>query len=235
MSLEDRSFAGPTAVGRYWIAHAEGFAVQSPSGRTLGIVRSVAVDPRTFEPLLVVDRSSRGGGRRRVVPGQRVASVLPWSRRLVLARAGRPPGRMRFVSVRAAGRRSVDAGRRTLGVAAVGSRRAAEWTTPHAAAALVAAGQLVRLAAFVALSAAVRIGRGVAAFAVWLAVVTPPAARAVRAWLARKRDDWPRRQRPAAPVLLARAIGRRGRTSFLARLRRPVLSGAWARRSRSGA
>src|SRR5438477_159096 len=58
VSLEDRSFAGPTAVGRYWIAHAEGFAVHSPSGRPLGVVRSVAVDPRTAEPLLVVDRPS---------------------------------------------------------------------------------------------------------------------------------------------------------------------------------
>jgi hypothetical protein len=235
VSLEDRSFAGPTAVGRYWIAHAEGFAVQSPSGRTLGVVRSVGVDPRTAEPLLVVDRLSLVGGRRRVVPGQRIATVLPWSRRLVLARAARRRSPSRSVPVRAAGRRSVDAGRRTLGTAAAGSRRAVEWTKPHAGAALVAAGRLVRFAALVALSAAARIVRGIAAFAVWLAVVTPPAARAVRAWLVRKRDDWPWRLWLTAPVRVARAIGRRGRTTRLARLRRPVLSGAWARRSRSGA
>jgi hypothetical protein len=232
VSLEDRSFAGPTAVGRYWIAHAEGFAVQSPSGRTLGVVRSVAVDPETAEALLVVDRSSLVSSRSRVVPGQRVASVLPWSRTLVLQEASRRP---RPERARNARRRSLEAARRSLADAGVRARRGAEWSRPRAAAAFALAAQLIRLAAFVLAAAAVRAARAFVQFAVWVAIVTPPAARAVRDWLARKRDEWPWRQWLLAPVRLARAIVRRVRGSSLARLRRPVLSAAWARRSRSGA
>jgi hypothetical protein len=248
VSLEDRSFAGPSAVGRYWIAHAEGFVVQSPAGRVLGIVRSVALDPTTAETLLVVERSSLVRSRSRVLSGQRVGTVFPWSRRLVLARASRParrlPARVRRSGRRAlaggrrsvaTGRRGLVAGRRGLAAAAVGTRRAAVWTRPRAAVVLALAWQLVRLAALVAFVVALRVVRGLAAFAGWLAIITPSAARATRAWLVRKRDEWPWRDWLRAPVRLTRAGARRVRTSPLARARRPVLSGAWARRSRSGA
>jgi hypothetical protein len=248
VSLEDRSFAGPTAVGRYWIAHAEGFVVQSPAGRALGVVRSVALDPATAETLLVVERSSLVRSRSRVLSGQRVGSVFPWSRRLVLERASRPARRLP-ASVRPSGRRALAggrrsvaavrlglvAGRRGVATAVVGTRRAAVWTRPRAAAVLALAWQLVRLASLVVFATALLAARGIAAFAAWLAAVTPPAARAARARVVRKRDEWPWRDWLLAPVRLARAGAERVRGSSLARGRRPVLSGSWARRSRSGA
>jgi hypothetical protein len=168
----DRAFAGPTAVGRYWVAHAEGFLVTSPSGRTLGVVEEVRLDPRTSERLLVVDRSALVR-RRAIVPAQRVASVFPWSGRLVLSRRSRSAPRLRVAGVSA---RMV---------------RAAAWAGPRASTSGVAAWRLVRSASL------------------WLRANVPPAASA--AWTTA------------------------GRAAREARKRLPVLSGAWARRSRSGA
>jgi len=186
MSLEDRSFAGPTAVGRYWIAHAEGFAVESSAGRALGTVQSVAVDPRTAETMLVLDRSSRLGRRRQVVPGRRVASVLPWSRRLVLARPAQAPSRSVRITMarpgerlrrtalllRAAAARSGPPALTALRVGARGTRRVA-----------VPAEQALRLLPGAAAAVAYAAVRALKAYAIWLSLAVPPLVRAARSRL----------------------------------------------------
>jgi len=184
VSLEDRSFAGPTAVGRYWIAHAEGFAVESSAGRGLGTVQSVAVDPRTAETMLVLDRSPRLGRRPQVVPARRVASVLPWSRRLVLARAAqaapamttraRPGERLRQTALllRAAAARSGPPALAALRVGARGTRRVA-----------LPAEQALRLLPGAAAAVAFAAGRALKAYAAWLSLAVPPLVRAARSRL----------------------------------------------------
>jgi hypothetical protein len=187
VSLGDRSFAGPTAVGRYWIAHAEGFAVESARGRTLGTVDSVAVDPRTAETMLVLARSPLPGRRPQVVPARRVASVLPWSRRLVLAQTAKAPSpsatpkrkrtgeRLQRVAplLRAAGRSGPPA-LAALGAGARGARRVA-----------VAAEQTLRLLPGAAATVGGAAARALKAYAIWLSLTLPPLACAARAGLER--------------------------------------------------
>jgi len=184
VSLEDRSFAGPTAVGRYWIAHAEGFAVVSSAGRALGRVESVAVDSRTAETMLVLARSPLIGRRQNVVPARRVASVLPWSQRLVLARASKASStapakarsgeRLRRVALllRAAADRSRPPALAALTAGARGTRRAA-----------LAAEQALRLFPGVAAAVAVAAARALKAYAIWLSLAVPPLVRGTRSRL----------------------------------------------------
>jgi hypothetical protein len=168
MSLDDRSFSGPSPVGRYWIAHSEGFAVESPAGRPVGTVEAVAVDPQTAEPMLVLERTAVLGRRRGVVPAGRIALVLPWSERLVL---GRP---QRADSATTLARPAVEkaAQPRRFAPALAASRTA------------TAASAVARAAARLALAVARAAARGASVAADWVRRSTPVAVERGRARLA---------------------------------------------------
>jgi hypothetical protein len=199
MSDDARAFAGPSAVGRYWIAHSEGFAVESPGGRAVGTVEAVAVDPQTEEPMLVLERSAVLGPRRGVIPAARVAVVMPWSERLVLAKAPRHDTATTIARPAvpvARSRRRVD----TSEVAAVARRylSAAAWATARGT--VVAVGFAIAVLLDAALLAA-RVGR-----VVWRALV--PAAAWARSAAPVVASETRTRATPG--VLLLRRMGVRG-------------------------
>lgn len=73
-------------VGRYWLAHGEGFDVVVERGRRLGVVENVVVNPITQEVSSVVVRRPMSAGVRRPaeVPIDELTAVLPASRRFLV-------------------------------------------------------------------------------------------------------------------------------------------------------
>lgn len=154
-------------VGRYWLAHGEGFDVVAARGRRLGVVQDLVVNPQTREVSGVVVRRRLPGWIRRParVPVGELRTVLPGSRRFVLTPRESPRRTRTLAAV--AGRQSALAARHTGHVSSVAARQ-----TGHAMAvgATVAATQArakwptVRHAAAVA---AGHTGRALAAAVAW--------------------------------------------------------------------
>jgi hypothetical protein len=85
--------ARPPAGGfdrEYWLAHCEGFRVDTQQGR-LGFVEAVRTDAWREEPLLVV-RAGRLGRRLLHVPASEVAFIVPRAERIWLASSVRISG-----------------------------------------------------------------------------------------------------------------------------------------------
>jgi hypothetical protein len=83
---EDGSFGRPSPVWKYWLAHCEGFTVESRGGRVLGFVESIGVDPAMARFVLLV-RRKRLFRRRLLLSAERVSLVMPWSETLILGRS----------------------------------------------------------------------------------------------------------------------------------------------------
>jgi hypothetical protein len=67
---------------RYWLAHSEGFRVDSDGGR-VGIVEGV-IEPAPGEAPVLIVRAGLFGTRLLVVPATEIASVAPRRMRLLL-------------------------------------------------------------------------------------------------------------------------------------------------------
>lgn len=74
----------------YWLAHCEGFRVDTQGGR-LGFVEAVRAEAWRDEPLLVV-RAGRFGRRLLHVPASEVAFIVPRAERIWLASSVRIAG-----------------------------------------------------------------------------------------------------------------------------------------------
>ena len=86
----EQAETGDASLDRdYWLAHCEGYKVQSPI-RGLGIVEEV-IPPADDQPGLLAVRGGLLGRRRILVPTSDVALVVPRAMRLFLrsAKAGR--------------------------------------------------------------------------------------------------------------------------------------------------
>jgi hypothetical protein len=198
MRTDDRAFESPSAVGQYWLARSEGFVAESTSGRRLGEVEEVAVDPATGEGAVVL--ASRGvfGTRRETVSTDRVRFVMPWSETIVVAGA-RPPvpavsfGRPRlpgFGRLVPASRRGIRRARRSLGQMLPQARRALPYleaarraVVTEARAVARSAVELASATVPVARAVAAAVAHAVAALVAWLLVVTPVVAGRLRSAL----------------------------------------------------
>jgi hypothetical protein len=67
---------------RYWLAHSEGFRVDSDGGR-VGVVEGV-IEPAPGEAPVLIVRAGLLGSRLLVVSAEEIASVVPRRMRLVL-------------------------------------------------------------------------------------------------------------------------------------------------------
>lgn len=76
---------------RYWLAHCEGFRVDTPEGR-FGLVEAVMFRVRPDEPDALIVRAGILARRLVVVPVDDVAEVLPRRERIVLERAPEETG-----------------------------------------------------------------------------------------------------------------------------------------------
>jgi PRC-barrel domain len=72
-----------------WLEGCIGFVVES-EGRAVGRVTEVQRDGDSGQPLALVVRSGLAGWRRRVVPVDEVAGVLPSSDRIIVSSAPAP-------------------------------------------------------------------------------------------------------------------------------------------------
>jgi hypothetical protein len=77
-------FEGTGPVARYWLAHCEGFAVK---GGTRGVVEELIHDADPHVTTRLVVRT--GGHRRKIVPANAVAAVVPAAKLLVVDRPRR--------------------------------------------------------------------------------------------------------------------------------------------------
>jgi hypothetical protein len=178
----EHAFEIDSNVGRYWLAHGEGFDVVVERGPRLGVVTDVVVNPLTHEVSSVVVRRRLSARLRRPakVPVGELRAVLPASRRFLVASNGatrthpaRTP-RLRLATAsaaRATVRGTAGAARVTAGAArstarstahgtegALASVRAtvrAHWPAVRQALAVAAAAVGDALAACAAVSAAV--------------------------------------------------------------------------------
>jgi hypothetical protein len=67
----------------YWLAHCEGFSVDSEDGR-LGSVDGVRHDPRFGDARVLAVRAGLFGKRLLIVPLTEIRSILPRERRIIL-------------------------------------------------------------------------------------------------------------------------------------------------------
>jgi hypothetical protein len=67
----------------YWLAHCEGFRVDSEDGR-VGSVDAVRSDPRWGEGRVLAVRAGLFGKRLLFVPLTEIRSILPQERRIIL-------------------------------------------------------------------------------------------------------------------------------------------------------
>jgi hypothetical protein len=77
-----------TAAGEYWLAHCEGFLVDTTSGRPVGVVGDVRLDRTTLRAASLQVAGGWFGRRRIVTPVDRVRAVLPLERRLLVDASG---------------------------------------------------------------------------------------------------------------------------------------------------
>jgi len=76
----------------YWLAHCEGYRVDSPDGR-VGVVEHVRLAPDSGRPELLAVRSGLFVPRSLLVPADRVEGVVPRERRVILRAAPQPGAR----------------------------------------------------------------------------------------------------------------------------------------------
>lgn len=120
-------FEGRDPVGRYWLAHCEGFAVE---GGAHGVVQELLHDTNPHVTARLLVRTKRG--RTRVIPASAIATVSPAERTLVVHERRQKPKPQRHTMKRTW--RSI--------------RAAAAWSAarlrPHARAGAAASWPLVR-------------------------------------------------------------------------------------------
>jgi hypothetical protein len=84
IELEHR-FGKDSRVRDYWLAASEGFAVQSPDGRTLGTVRQVVRERDGKAVVLLVEsRGKLGRVEEMVLEAEAIEEVAPWRSALVV-------------------------------------------------------------------------------------------------------------------------------------------------------
>ena len=86
------SAPAPIFRSGYWLAHCEGYRVDSPDGR-VGVVEHVRLAPDSGRPELLAVRSGLFVPRLLLVPADRVEGVVPRERRVVLRSVPQPGAR----------------------------------------------------------------------------------------------------------------------------------------------
>ena len=84
----------PVFRSGYWLAHCEGYRVDSPDGR-VGVVEHVRLAPDSGRPELLAVRSGLFVPRLLLVPVARVEGVIPRERRVILRVVPQPGMRRR--------------------------------------------------------------------------------------------------------------------------------------------
>ena len=88
----EESTQAPVFRSGYWLAHCEGYRVDSPDGR-VGVVEHVRLAPDSGRPELLAVRSGLFVPRSLLVPADRVEGVVPRERRVILRSTPQPGAR----------------------------------------------------------------------------------------------------------------------------------------------